>query len=275
MTKLSFSVYPCHTSSPSDPSVLCTMEWPSNKIAITKFNKKLSGMCKKGPNTIACIGDGISTLDGDQSVTHNLMNQLHSVFCDGDLTYVCSTGLDLLLVFKNNKLIKTWHPDHGTDLSWLEKMDYRNKNYRTLKINKHHVNHVFVHDGNIYVCCGKAQRYYVLDSDLNVISSTKVVSTEDIMHDGVVVDDKVWFTRTDGSIMSFKIGDNKITDVINIKEKWIRGLVVLENGNFVVGASSVDKPPQMIEFTKDGSIVNKQVLDIKGVALPQIYSILA
>lgn len=285
-----FSVYPCHTKSPLDESCICEVNYNkliNNSISRPKHyyvNKRVTGLFKNENLILANIGVNIASFN-NKLVTNlfssRYFNQVHSIYADNEHIYVTSTGLDLLLVFDyKGNLIRSWHPKYGKDYL-PEYRDYRLLNSNSLGTNIYHLNHVFIYDNNIYVSCGKSKTYHILSGCLTELEKIpcKNFGEADIIHDGIILNNKLHFTQTSGHIHIINLNDMS-EECIDIKHRWIRGLKY-SNNKFYIGTSATDKPyPSIIELNENFTITknvkfNIQLSKNNSINLqPQIYSII-
>ena len=195
--------------------------------------------------TAACLDDDTLWLPTDTEVlayrlpdmvhittySHPSFQNIHSVAIYGDELAVTSTGLDNVVILDKQtgdikRIVNTegkdpWHRfDKGTDYRLVH----------TTKPHDSHPNFTFKHNDEIWVTrC--TQEDAVCLSDLNKrinISGDDCIS----VHDGIVSEGHVYFTRVDGFIVKASLDSQTVVEQIDIfanDEKmrvkgWCRGL---------------------------------------------------
>ena len=170
-----------------------------------------------------------------------MFNDLHHVTPSrsGSLFVAC-TGLDAIL-----ELSQTGEPIREWDLSgqglWTRfdtKTDYR----RIASTQPHlvHPNFVFLWDDEVWVTRLEQQDAFRL-----MPLGGRIPIGGERPHDGIVVNDKVYFTTIDGHVVRADLAGQRVDAVFNLAELfstihplgWCRGLKVLDDDRVIVGFS--------------------------------------
>lgn len=174
----------------------------------------------------------------DACISHPLMNDVHHISVTKDFLYVVSTGIDSVLVFNRSDFSLKDIIFVG-DGAFQDKF-CRNKDYRkieSLKPHECHPNYFFSFRNRSYVTRLK-QRDCV-----DVESGRKYPICDNFIHDGVVFEDKVFFTSVDGRLIvsDFRsmneIYDLKDCDESGVPLGWCRGVLPVDHGRAWVGFS--------------------------------------
>jgi len=283
MTHIIFSIYHKETKSPTDRSYLCSLDW-SNPKAVKSLltDGRVSGLSRRGNQLWVGVGTGVKRFDlktkkfAPRQITHPLINQTHSIHATKDKLYLCSTGLDLLLVFDHQgKLLQTWHPKHGKSLDHIAKKDYRLIDYKKTGHNFHHVNHVTSNDKYVFVNCGKTSTIHQLTHDLDLVKKVKLETLDSpftITHDGLLQGDWLVLTESNGFLWkwNYKTG---VIKKIPLATKWLRGLAVHQN-NYIIGLTSTEKnaPSRILQTDFSGTKIKEVKLKCP-IQPPMVYSV--
>lgn len=280
-----FSIYDRHTKPPADKSYICKFTWPpqSKTIKVSSFigDGRISGLSKHNHKLITCCGSAITSFNlknykySRPLFTNRLLNQLHSVFVEHNIIYVCSTGLDLLLKFDDSgKLLGGWNPKFNKNLSVYKNRDFRNLYYKNTGFySQYHINHVLVYQNHIYVLAGMEHQYYKLNRNFDVMDKIIMRKEEgQILHDGIVQNNHIIFTGSNGYLYKWHLENDKL-EILKIANRWIRGLCSIGN-TFLVGKSHDDgQQPSILQINENGKIL-KIVKLITPMKSPQIFSII-
>ncbi len=185
----------------------------------------------------------------DFSRTHRIslpcFNDLHHVWRKGDRTYIVSTGLDMVVTldaqFRPVEYVNVLGKDPWCRFSPSE--DYRK--FVTTKPHESHPNYIFELNHEIWVT-----RFEQRDAVCLAAPQKRIVIGGERVHDGFVIDDRVYFTTVDGTIVVTDGRTQEIEDVfdINLADDrpnplgWCRGLHI-EGNTAYVGFSSLRSTP--------------------------------
>lgn len=187
-------------------------------------------------------------LPGFESIGGNLssfFHNIHSVNVFDDKVYVTSTGLDTVATFNTEgELIELFNTE-GKPLWHRFSQDQDYRLLHSTRPHDCHPNFVFSWQGKIWVTRCKQQDAVRLD-DLNekieITDPEKRIS----VHDGVVFNDKVYFTTVDGYLVvadpQTKEREQEIYLLSHIKESqlgWARGLSITDEGIAYVAFSRI------------------------------------
>ena len=173
-------------------------------------------------------------------ITHPSFNDLHSVKKIGDRYYVVNTGLEILQVVCEKGEI---HEEHNiakveTWERFSKDVDYRK--IGSTKPHETHFNNVFTVGDDIFVT------RLVQKDAINLRNPEDKFDIEvGNPHDGVVHEDQVFFTTTDGRLVIFEAHSRKRTQVIDINVLlenselkpggWCRGVLPISQERVLVG----------------------------------------
>lgn len=121
--------------------------------------------------------------------SHPWFNDLHDAMRHEGRLWVCSTGLDAVLEFRDGEIERV----HGFGSRRLEDRDYRALSTKPHEV---HPNHLFVWDGAVWVT-----RFHSADA-VALDAPTRRLPIEGPPHDGLPVGDRVWFTTVDGRLVA-------------------------------------------------------------------------
>ncbi len=246
--------------------------------SVLSLNKGNEHYPKEHPNlqfTAACLDGDVLWLPTDteirkyllpamelQSVySHRCFHNIHSVCVVGEQLAVTSTGLDNVVMLDKstgeiNSIVNTQgkEPWHRFD----EQTDYRL--IHSTRPHDSHPNYVFQLNDELWVTrCRQEDAVNLAD-----VSQSFNISGDDSIsvHDGVVWQDKVVFTRVDGLLVVCDQKSKQVIEVIDPFEGnksrpvgWSRGLHI-ENGVFYIGYSKLRKTKMRdkLKFLTKGNI---------------------
>lgn len=160
-------------------------------------------------------------------INHPWFNDVHHVTCIGQIIYVASTGIDAVLGFDfDGELVSAQHV--GNDNLWFRRS--ASTDYRKIASTKPHDNHpnfVFELDGHIW-----ATRFKQKDA-VNLSNHAETISLSDeIVHDGHVVGEHVYFTSVNGHVIQVDKREKRVVKDYDLNEMdrrgvplgWCRGL---------------------------------------------------
>ncbi|WP_260293759.1 hypothetical protein [Sedimenticola hydrogenitrophicus] len=168
-----------------------------------------------------------------QTISHPCFQNIHSVTAIDGFLYATSTGLDTVAVLNKEegnivKLINaegksTWH-------RFLADTDYRQ--VHSTRPHECHPNYVFKANSKIWVTRCTQEDAICLDDFASVIDITG--GSGIAVHDGVVLDDKIFFTAVDGCIMIADANQKTVIETLEINKLtefdgvrgWCRGLLI-------------------------------------------------
>lgn len=182
-------------------------------------------------------------LELQSCLSHPWFNDLHHVMVNEAGNFlVAVTGLDLVIeITKNGEVVREWPVLDGN--TW-KRFD-RNTDYRKVVTTKPHLSHpnyVFIHNGEIWTT-----RFYQKDAIRLTGDPRQIEVQGEKLHDGSVVDDKVYQTSVDGHLTVADLVTGKTLKVYDFNsmtgEKrvlgWCRGLHLLDERQVIVGFSRI------------------------------------
>lgn len=179
-------------------------------------------------------------------LSHRHFNDLHHVIRAGDCLYACNTGLQAVHRLTAEGEILGTYPTNG-HITW-DVYDPR-LDYRAISTKPHeiHPNYLFEIDGEIWVT-----RFHKCDAArLSDVSDTIPLEVGN-PHDGVVAGDRIWFTTTNGHVVSADASSRRAADVFDLNEfkngdervrarspllGWCRGVLPVDEDHALVGFS--------------------------------------
>lgn len=176
-------------------------------------------------------------------VTHPWFNDLHHVIPAGDGNLVAvNTGLDMvMLVSPEGECLNAWSVN--SDPLWERfSPDTDWRRVATTKPHKSHPNFAYYLDGELWVTrCHEKDACRVTDHTNRMEIAVQYV------HDGVVKDDRVYFTTVDGRIAIFDAITRSMVELIDLNGLdgkntplgWCRGIRPLDDSTVIVGFSRV------------------------------------
>ena len=186
-------------------------------------------------NTEVLVYD-YNTFDLLDVFSHPTFNDLHGIYVDEEALYVCNTGLEVVQIFRNKKLVD--EVNLARNPTW-ERFD-KGKDYRmlgTTKPHESHINQIFLLNGELWVT--RFQKRDVVPL-YNRNSERRIVLPHDAgCHDGIVVNGFVYFSMVNGHVIVLDSKNLKVVedyDLNYIYSKnvgWTRGLAIVDNFAFI------------------------------------------
>jgi len=172
-------------------------------------------------------------------VSHPSFNDLHGVFVDANYTYLCNTGLEVVQLLKNGRIIQAINmADTPTGERFSEKKDYRT--VPNTKPHEAHINHICAFNKKLWVT-----RFQKRDAVALLDKSQKISMPVDAgCHDGKVMGESVFFTTVNGHILEFDTHTLRLKKGYNINTYtnrgigWTRGLEI-HGGYAYLGISAL------------------------------------
>lgn len=219
---------PPHLCPPSDPSFIFK--------AASLANDKLY-VCTQTEILIYRISD----LKILHHISHPLFNDLHHVFPLSEETFlVAITGLDMVVeVDLAGCILRSWDVLEGSPSSRISSnVDYRR--IPTTKPHRSHPNHLFVLENQIWVT-----RFIQRDAICLTDRDNRIDIGIGFPHDGIINDNRVYFTTVEGYVVVSCPDNQKNTDVFDLNEitpsaaplGWCRGIKLVGEGQIIVGFS--------------------------------------
>ena len=162
----------------------------------------------------------------------SLFNDLHHVTLVDKKLFVANTGLDSVAQLEPDGFTKLF-PVMNEDLT--ARFDLK-KDYRSIstKPHKSHPNYIFQADGDIWVT-----RFRQKDA-ITLNGRKRIHVRVGLPHDGIVVDDRIYFTTVNGFIVVADPSTCLVDDVINLNDLfpgellgWCRGLLIEDEVAYV------------------------------------------
>lgn len=197
-----------------------------------------------------CSTTEVFTLDlASQNVlrklTHPKMNDVHhAIVRSDDTVLVCSTGLDTLMELTwDGSLKRSWQLSAKGTAMINDDIDYRE--VESTKPHEIHPNFVLEVGSDIYVTRFKQQDAICVTNE----EAPSFVIPQGNPHDGVVKDDQVWFTTTNGWVVTHDKRSAEQTKSVNLNVVfqadrplgWCRSVLPIDQDRFVVGFSRLRK----------------------------------
>jgi len=173
------------------------------------------------------------------------LNDVHHVApsADGNLL-VANTGLDMVIKFDlQGKVLSEWPVlDEPLWSRFSREIDYRKVD--STKPHKSHPNFVFQFDGETWVTRFRQRDAICLDD-----RSKRIEIAVQSPHDGLIFEDRIYFTTVDGRIVIANPGTLQVDKIIDLKEingasallGWCRGVLPLDERRVWVGFTRVRK----------------------------------
>ena len=204
----------------------------------------LTGLCKLGDYIFAGSWNGVYKIAKDFTlesiISNHLISDPHGIYCDNDFIYTCLTCKDALIIsdhegrivdrFSVGKDLKLYTDDS------LDRYDWRfiSKQYRGGK-GFFHFNYIQKHGDEILLTSRNLGSLVVIDIKSRSCHLEPInLASQTLLHDGVKINDKYYFTSTDGQII---IAENKdgglynrglCADYIKLRRhpNWCRGIAI-------------------------------------------------
>lgn len=164
-------------------------------------------------------------------------NDLHHVFTHNEKDYVVNTGLDSVVEVIDDKDNK-----HFSTLKSSEISKYQpNKDYRQIASTKPHLTHPnfgFVLDNKLWVTRCDTMDAICLEDD-----SLRIDIGQNLVHDGVVYKNNIYFTNVDGQVQVFDTETRKLKLTSDLNhfipdlEGWCRGVLPVSANLVLIGFS--------------------------------------
>ena len=177
----------------------------------------------------------------DFTLTHSYslpcFNDLHHVFNNNNKDYVVNTGLDSIVEVVDGKDTK-----HLSTLKSNKFSKYQpDKDYRQIESTKPHLTHPnfgFVLNNKLWVTRCDTMDAICLEDD-----SLRIDIGQNLVHDGVVYKNNIYFTNVDGQVQVFDTETRKLKLTSNLNhfipdlEGWCRGVLPVSANLVLVGFS--------------------------------------
>ncbi|WP_191560575.1 hypothetical protein [Metabacillus idriensis] len=170
-------------------------------------------------------------------------NDIHHVVPNGaGGVFIVNTGLDMVVEATfHGEILNQWNVVDGLLLEkpFQCKLDYRKVS--TTKPHKSHPNYVFRIGEDIWVT-------RCLQKDAICLTTSQQINIErELIHDGVVFGDLVFFSQVDGYIVVADKNKHEVTEVHNLNLMtpgknplgWCRGIKVLDQDKVIVGFTRI------------------------------------
>ncbi|MBO8132168.1 MAG: hypothetical protein H0Z29_11805 [Candidatus Marinimicrobia bacterium] len=233
----------------------------SNSV-VMKGHHKLNGGVIIGSKYLCTTYGQVLTVDlntrkQETVLSEPFFNDLHHVSYANDEYAVVNTGLEQLLIYDcrfNLKRIYNLLDDINVNRTFDLSLDYRH--VWSTKPHYVHPNYCFYYDGEWWVT-----RF--LQKDAIGIDSKRRISLESYgnPHDGLVMDDCVYFTTTNGWVVKYNF-KTRTYDSWNLNELvgrdqlgWCRGLAVIGDKAYVCFTKfRSSRAKEMVKWIIDASI---------------------
>ncbi len=173
-------------------------------------------------------------------ISHPCFNDLHHVHlaANGHL-FVANTGLDMVVEMDGDgEILRMWNT-LGDPNPWgrfSPDVDYRK--VPTTKPHQSHPNFVFTVDDQVWVT-----RCHQKDAICLTHPDRRIPVDVERPHDGLVIDDRVYFTTVDGHVVVANWKTLRVEHVFDLNKMqtslrwlgWCRGLAVLDEDHLLVG----------------------------------------
>jgi len=204
----------------------------------------LTGLCKLGDYIFAGSWNGVYKIAKDFTlesiISNHLISDPHGIYCDNDFIYTCLTCKDALIIsdhegrivdrFSVGKDLKLYIDDS------LDRYDWRfiSKQYRGGK-GFFHFNYIQKHGDEILLTSRNLGSLVVIDIKSRSCHLEPInLASQTLLHDGVKINDKYYFTSVDGQIIIAENIDGGLynrglcADYIRLRRKpnWCRGIAI-------------------------------------------------
>jgi len=201
--------------------------------------------------------------------SHTCFNNIHSVTVRGQFLYVTSTGIDMVVVLdKNTGVIVTKYNAEGKGVwhRFSKSVDYRQM-YST-RPHDCHPNYIFwIKDEPWVTRCTQEDAVSLFDVSkrIDISGPNKEIS----VHDGLVVNNDIYFTSVDGCIIKADIETYLVKDIIYLNKmkgfNWVRGWsrgILIDNNVIYVAFSKLRKTKNLKKLEWLGKFTQKfQILE--------------
>ena len=260
-----------------DTANLSIIDWDNEKVIdtityispdIQRNPSMMFKVCDLTPDSIITVTNS-EIVEFDRK-THKVIktvsdvsfNDLHAVKKINGFYYLVNTGLEILQVINENGLIVE-EINMATTSTWdkfSRAADYRK--IGSTKPHEMHINNVFNVEDDIFVT------RLSLKHAININNERDIFDIEvGLPHDGVVYNQKVYFTTTNGHIIIFDAYTRKKISVIDVNQLlsqdgykpdgWCRGILPLSEDKILVGYTKLrhTKFKEFLSWTKNlGSV---------------------
>ena len=197
------------------PEVVLRYRSPAHVTGGLPVGHALKGLSRDGDRWLLCTERELVWVDDGGAVVerldHRWFNDLHHGLRHQGRLFVAVTGLDGVL-----------EPGVGWHGPSTEDRDWRCVDRRPHAV---HPNHLFAWDGRLWV----TQFHAGMAAEVGGSERLDVGSPR--IHDGLVVDDQVWFTRVDGVLIGLGQGRREVVEVPGGRPLgWCRGLARWQDG---------------------------------------------
>lgn len=205
----------------------------------------LTGLASMGDFIYAGSWNGVykihkKTFELYNIISNSLMCDLHGIYCDEDYIYTCLTCKDTLVISDyGGRIVETM--SIGKDLrvfydKTLFQHDWRfiSKQLRG-SVGFYHFNYIQKFGNEIYLTSRNLGGFIVLDIKKRTARFQPIsFSSPTLIHDGVKVNDKYYFTSTNSKVLIAEERDSslynsslKVTEIpLGRRLNWCRGLAV-------------------------------------------------
>ena len=256
-----------------DTAKLSVVDWDNGKIIdtinyispdIQRNPSMMFKVCDITPNSIITVTNSEivefdrKTYEVIKTVSDNSFNDLHAVKKINEFYYLVNTGLEILQIINENGLIVK-EINMATTATWdkfSKSIDYRK--IGSTKPHEMHINNVFNVGDDIFVT------RLSLKQAININNEKDIFDIEvGLPHVGVVFNEKVYFTTTNGHVIVFDANTRKkisLTDVNQLLVKggykpdgWCRGILPLSENKILVGYTKLrhTKFKEFLSWTKN------------------------
>lgn len=170
--------------------------------------------------------------------SHPTFNDIHHVTVHNDLIYICNTGLEIIQVMDlTGNILKEYNVGLGSTWErFSQDIDYRLE--PTTKPHETHANFVFFLGEELW-CTRFLQKDAICIGDSS--KKIRLDISKGGPHDGLVLDDFIYFTLTDGYVVIVNKHTLKTEEIIDLNEisnykvllGWCRGIEVIDKKAYV------------------------------------------
>ena len=219
------------------PPEFCPAEDPSFLLKASTFHNGQLYTCS---STEVLIYD-FPSMQLDRRISHPCFNDVHhvNVAADGRI-YVANTGLDMTVEMSpSGEILRQWCVLNGQETWHRFSPDIDYRKVLTTKPHAAHPNFTFLMDDDVWSTRAKQRDAVCLTSPDKSIQ----LMDDCPIHDGIVTDKSIVFTRVDSHAVFVDRETLKIRDTYNLasmlpgirKLGWCRGLSVVDEDHILVG----------------------------------------
>lgn len=217
------------------------------------------------------------------SYSLSCFNDLHHVFKHDNADYVVNTGLDMI-----TKVVSKTEAAHISTLRCGETNKFQEgQDYRQMVSTKPHLTHPnygFVLDNKLWVT-----RCDTMDAICLEDESLRIDIGHNLVHDGVVYKDSIYFTNVDGQVQVFDIETKELKLTSNLNHfipdinAWCRGVLPISSNLVLLGFSKNRASKKILKSSSShGKIILIDILkhqkvwevNTSALGLDAIFSIL-